>query len=156
MRRRHLLKAFGAGTALALPGFVSAQPSGSARSPAPQGTARAGPAVPARDDTRAFHDTVTTASARGHFNGVARIDRARGRIEVHDYGADAFAEEHLFVPRAGARDGEGWLVGTVYDVPTRTTRVVVLDAARPAGGPVAEARLPYGVPLGLHGTFVRA
>jgi carotenoid cleavage dioxygenase len=99
---------------------------------------------------------VATSSARGHFNGVARIDRDRGRIEAHDYGADAFAEEHLFVPRPGPREGEGWLVGTVYDVPTRTTRLVVLDAARPAAGPVAEARLPYGVPLGLHGAFVRA
>jgi carotenoid cleavage dioxygenase len=99
---------------------------------------------------------VATSSGRGHFNGVARIDRAHGRIEVHDYGPEAYAEEHLFVPRPGTRAEEGWLVGTVYDVPTRSTRLVVLDAARPAAGPLAEARLPYGVPPGLHGVFVRA
>jgi len=36
----------------------------------------------------------------------------------------------------------------------RQTTLAVFDAAAVDAGPIARARLPYGLPLGLHGNFV--
>ncbi|MET0509937.1 MAG: carotenoid oxygenase family protein [Burkholderiaceae bacterium] len=89
-------------------------------------------------------------------NAVARIDRESGRMQRFDYGADVLAEEHLFVARAGAPEGSGWLVGTALDYVRRQTLVSVFDARAVEAGPLTQARLPYGLPLGLHGTYVAA
>jgi carotenoid cleavage dioxygenase len=89
-------------------------------------------------------------------NVVARLDTASGRMQRFDYGAETMAEEHLFVPRPGAAEGVGWLVGTAWNRVTRRTVLSVFDAAAIDAGPVAQARLPYGLPPGLHGSFVPA
>ncbi len=106
--------------------------------------------------TASHYGVVRTATSVIGFNGVARFDWASGRSDVHDHGADWIVEEHVFVPQPGGGVDRGWLVGTAYHWPTRTTRLAVFDAARVGAGPIAEARLPYGVPLGLHGSFVAA
>jgi carotenoid cleavage dioxygenase len=89
-------------------------------------------------------------------NAVARIDTESGRLQRFDYGAELLAEEHVFVPRAGAPEGNGWLVGTAWNRVTRRTVLSVFDAGAIDAGPIAQAGLPYGLPLGLHGTFVGA
>jgi carotenoid cleavage dioxygenase len=89
-------------------------------------------------------------------NAVTRIDRESGRIQRFDYGADVLAEEHLFVARAGAPEGSGWLIGTALDYVRRQTLVSVFEASAVEDGPLTQARLPYGLPLGLHGAFVAA
>ncbi|MFX8137419.1 carotenoid oxygenase family protein, partial [Acinetobacter baumannii] len=62
--------------------------------------------------------------------------------------------EHVLVPRPGStREGEGWLVGTGYDLRRRQSFLSVFDAMRLADGPVARAWLPYWVPYGFHGRF---
>ena len=58
--------------------------------------------------------------------------------------------------RRDAREGAGWLVGTALDLRTARTVVSVFDATDLAAGPVARARLPYALPLGLHGSFAAA
>lgn len=90
------------------------------------------------------------------FNGFVSIDRRRGRLQQWDYGAHAIAEEHLFAPRPGAAEGVGWVLGTHYDWHTRRTGLAVFDAQRVEEGPIAQAALPYRLPLGLHGQFVAA
>lgn len=67
-------------------------------------------------------------------------------------------EEHLFVPRRDGlgREGNGWLVGTALDLVRREMVFSVFEARRLADGPVAQARMPRVMPLGLHGIFVPA
>jgi carotenoid cleavage dioxygenase len=88
------------------------------------------------------------------FNAISSINTRADRVQVHHYGADILAEEHLFVPRSGSsKPGEGWLVGTVLDFKRGRSGVAVLDAARVKDGPLATAWVPYTVPLGFHGWF---
>ena len=98
-------------------------------------------------------DDAMPADAFG-FNTVQRLDRRRQRVATFSYGNHAIAEEHVFVPKAGAAEGIGWVVGTVYDWRARLTRLSVFDAEHLADGPLAQASLPYALPLGLHGQFV--
>ena len=64
-------------------------------------------------------------------------------------------EEHLFVPRPGsAPESDGWIVGTAIDYAAEQSLLNVFDAANVADGPLVTARLPYALPIGLHGKFV--
>ncbi|HEU5134989.1 MAG TPA: carotenoid oxygenase family protein [Steroidobacteraceae bacterium] len=88
------------------------------------------------------------------FNAISSIDTRADRVNVHHYGADVMAEEHLFVPRPGSsKPADGWLVGTLLDFGRGRSGVAVLDAARVQDGPLAIAWVPYTVPLGFHGWF---
>ena len=89
-------------------------------------------------------------------NAVARLDTRSGRMQRFDYGAGTLVEEHVFVPRAGAAEGEGWLIGTARNWVSGRTMFSVFDASAVDHGPIAQAQLPYGLPLGLHGAFVEA
>lgn len=76
-----------------------------------------------------------------------------GAIQRFAYGADWLVEEHIFVPSATSARAS-WIVGTALDMRHRQTVLSIFDASRVAEGPVAQARLPYALPLGLHGCFV--
>ena len=69
------------------------------------------------------------------------------------FGDDWMLEEHLVVAGQDARKAK-WAVGTALDCRRRATVVAVYDLDDIASGPVASARLPYALPLGLHGTFL--
>ena len=58
--------------------------------------------------------------------------------------------------RARAQEGAGWLIGTALDIARGRTLLSVFDARDLSAGPLACARLPYALPLGLHGKFVYA
>ncbi len=111
--------------------------------------------LPSRHLLMLGRDAQAPDSAFG-FNTVQWFDRERGRVARHSYGANVFAEEHVFVPRAGGAEGEGWIIGTALDWRARRTIVSVFDARAVDAGPVATARLPYMLPMGLHGQFVNA
>jgi len=103
----------------------------------------------------AWNDSA--ARRGGLFHGVQIRDLQTGRIDRFDYGERTIVEEHILVPRPhGSAELDAWLVGTTYDVARRVTRVNVLDARRVSAGPVAQATLPYWLPLGFHGNFSRA
>ena len=55
-----------------------------------------------------------------------------------------------------APEGEAWLLGTVLDTKAGITRLTLFDAAHLQDGPIAQAALPYSLPLGFHGHFVRS
>ncbi len=94
---------------------------------------------------------------RGLFHGVQVVDTATGRVERCDYGADAVVEEHIVVPRPGERgERDAWLLGTTFDAKRQVTVLNVLDFANVAAGPIAQAALPYKLPLGFHGNFTAA
>lgn len=91
------------------------------------------------------------------FHGVQLLDTTTGRTRRFDYGRDAIAEEHVFVPKPGGRgELDAWLLGTSFDAKRQATVLNLLDAARLEDGPVAQAVLPYALPLGFHGNFTAA
>jgi len=96
----------------------------------------------ARNDTLAL-DTVNL------------VDVDSGRADAWRFGAGWRTEEHVLVPRKGARgETDGWLVGVAQDTNAGTSVLTVFDAARVGAGPVATARLPYRTPHCFHGNFL--
>jgi carotenoid cleavage dioxygenase len=88
---------------------------------------------------------------------VNLVDTDSGRADSWRFGAGWRAEEHVLVPRRGARrETDGWLVGVAQDTTTNTSALTVFDAARVHAGPVALARLPYRTPHCFHGNFLAA
>jgi carotenoid cleavage dioxygenase len=88
------------------------------------------------------------------FDTVMRFDTDSGGVQQYRFGRRTLVEEHVFVPAsATAREGEGWLIGTVFDVDGGSTRLTAFDAQNVSAGPVAMASLNGVAPLGLHGLF---
>ncbi len=87
-------------------------------------------------------------------HGVQLRDIQGGRLRRYDYGADTVVEEHILVPKPG-QTGEldAWLLGTTFDARRQATVLNLLDAAHIEDGPIAQAQLPYVLPLGFHGNF---
>ena len=90
-------------------------------------------------------------------HGVQVLDTTTGRARRFDYGEHAVAEEHILVPKPG-KTGEldAWLLGTTFDARRQATVLNLLDAAHVEDGPIAQAVLPYMLPLGFHGNFTAA
>ncbi|MGO1118426.1 carotenoid oxygenase family protein [Rhodovibrionaceae bacterium A322] len=89
------------------------------------------------------------------FSAVAAWDLETQRMQRFDYGPQVIAEEHVFVADPAARqEGDGWLVGSHLDVAKGVTGLAVFDARRVEEGPLAQAQLPYALPLGFHGQWV--
>ncbi|MXW93662.1 MAG: carotenoid oxygenase [Rhodospirillaceae bacterium] len=90
-----------------------------------------------------------------HFRTVVKRDLERGTAERFDYGPGKIPEEHIFVPKPGGRsEDDGWLIGTVLDWKKGVSGLSAFDAQAVSAGPVAQAWLPYPLPLGFHGAFV--
>jgi carotenoid cleavage dioxygenase-like enzyme len=80
---------------------------------------------------------------------------AGDQLQRYTYEEGFMAEEHIYVPHPRRADERsGWVLGTSYHWPTERTTLSVFAASRVADGPLAQVRLPYGLPLGLHGQFV--
>lgn len=91
------------------------------------------------------------------FDTLRSIDQQTAQVQEYRYASEIVAEEHVFVPAPGAtQENRGWLVGIAYDWLRRQTLVSIFDAAAVAQGPIEQVRLPYGLPLGLHGQFQAA
>ena len=91
------------------------------------------------------------------FHGLQVRDLQSGNVDRFDYGEDMVVEEHIVVPKPGATgERDAWLVGTAFDARKKVTRVNVIDARHVSDGPVAQATLPYWLPLGFHGNFTAA
>jgi len=86
------------------------------------------------------------------FDRVA-LRQATGEVRRFKYGDDWLVEEHVF---AGVRGDPAsrWILGTALDLREDETVLSVFDVHGVADGPIAQARLPYSVPLGLHGSYV--
>lgn len=62
--------------------------------------------------------------------------------------------EPTFVPRpGGTAEDDGWLLTVGYHESQHRSRLMVVDAAHVADGPIAEAWLPFHVPMSYHGAF---
>jgi all-trans-8'-apo-beta-carotenal 15,15'-oxygenase len=91
------------------------------------------------------------------FHGVQLRDLQTGNLDRFDYGERIAVEEHIVVPKPGASgERDAWLVGTTFDARRQVTTVNVIDARHVGDGPIAQAALPYWLPLGFHGNFSAA
>ena len=91
------------------------------------------------------------------FHGLQVRDLQSGNVDRFDYGESAVVEEHIVVPKPGATgERDAWLVGTTFDARKKVTRVNIIDAQHVSDGPIAQATLPYWLPLGFHGNFTAA
>ena len=90
-------------------------------------------------------------------HGLQLRDMQGGRVRRYDYGDALVAEEHILLPKPG-QTGEldAWLLGTTFDARRQATVLNLLDAAHIEDGPIAQAQLPYVLPLGFHGNFTPA
>ena len=89
------------------------------------------------------------------FDEVALIDVERGSSQRFSYGDDWLLEEHILA-RAHDEERARWVIGTALDLNAQTTVLSVFEADHIADGPAVQARLPYALPLGLHGAYVPA
>jgi carotenoid cleavage dioxygenase len=90
-------------------------------------------------------------------HGVQLTDLRSGSMRRFDYGEHAIVEEHILVPKPGrAGELDAWLLGTTFDAKRQQTVLNLLDAAHIEAGPIAQATLPYVLPLGFHGNFTAA
>jgi carotenoid cleavage dioxygenase-like enzyme len=106
---------------------------------------------------------LTLAAWHGHteqaslFHGIQLRDLETGRVQRYDYGPQTIVEEHIVVPKPGAKhELDAWLLGTTFDAQRQVTRVNLLEARHIADGPIAQATLPYLLPYGFHGNFTAA
>ncbi|WP_375288490.1 carotenoid oxygenase family protein [Sphingomonas sp.] len=82
-------------------------------------------------------------------------DLEAGTRETHTFGDGHYPGEFVFVPAAPeSAEDEGWLIGLVVDLANETTDLVILDAQKFAGPPVASIRIPHRVPPGFHGNWI--
>ena len=78
-----------------------------------------------------------------------------GSAQRYSFGADRLIEEHVLVPDPSDPSGPAlWAVGTALDLQRGRTVMSVFRADQISDGPVAQATLPYAIPVGLHGCFV--
>jgi carotenoid cleavage dioxygenase-like enzyme len=86
---------------------------------------------------------------------LRKYDVATGTSCAHDFGPARMPGECALAPRAGAIDeDEAWAITFVYDRAREAGDLVILDASRFEGDPVATIRLPCRVPIGLHGAWI--
>jgi len=105
----------------------------------------------------AYRHGYFAANSRGEpkvlFDSIAHIDHKTGKRSVHTF-SDGQPGEPVFVPRsAGAAEGDGWLVTTVYRPSTDRSDFAVFEAGDVAAGPIGTAELPRRVPFGFHGNW---
>lgn len=87
------------------------------------------------------------------WGAIACTNVETGVSQRYRYSPHALVEEHVWVPDGR---GPGWVIGTTLDYAQKKTLLSCFAADALADGPVAQATLPYALPLGLHGVFVAA
>lgn len=89
------------------------------------------------------------------FRWVGTIDLNGRTTKAHYVGDDASVGEPIFVPAHDrARPGEGYVLAVVGRHAENRSDLLILDAARIDGPPVATVKLPLRLPYGLHGNWV--
>ncbi|MEM7099243.1 MAG: carotenoid oxygenase family protein [Pseudomonadota bacterium] len=93
----------------------------------------------------------------GLLNEVSSFDFESGQRDHFRYPDHIIPEEHLFIPAPdSAVETQGWVLGSGLDWKAKVQKLFVFDAQHLQDGPLAEAHLPYSLPLGLHGKFQAA
>ena len=99
---------------------------------------------------------VYTEKGADRSTGTALIKYdLRGGSATYECGQGRLPSEPVFVPASPeAGEDEGWVLAYVYDASRDGSDLVILDAARFDGPPVATIALPQRVPFGFHGSWI--
>ncbi len=112
------------------------------------------PRVDSRGEGGARRYVWASTSQAGRFS-ILRCDLERGSAATWFACPGQHVSEPVFAPSpAGDGETDGWVLALVYDEPSQTSHVAVLDAAAPERGPLARVHFERAVPLTLHGAFV--
>ncbi len=88
---------------------------------------------------------------------LIKHDLETGKREVHEFGAQRYPGEFVFVPESPqSAEDEGWLMGYVVNTAEQTTALVIINARDFGGRPQAVITIPHRVPPGFHGNWVAA
>jgi len=83
--------------------------------------------------------------------GIGRFDHGDRRMEVYAAGTTCAVAEPVFVAKtADAREGEGYILTTIFDEARGASHLAIFDAERIERGPIARAHLKHRVPIGFH------
>ncbi len=120
----------------------------------PQEFPRHHPGVAGRPHRYGYTATISPDPDLLH-GPTLKVDLTTGAVAEYDHGPGRGGGEPLVVPRPDAvAEDDAWLLVLVHDATTDRDDLVVLDAADPAGTPVATVHLPRRVPYGFHGAWV--
>ncbi|MFD7834441.1 carotenoid oxygenase family protein [Streptomyces sp. NPDC059761] len=90
----------------------------------------------------------------GEYDAVRFHDARTGTARIWDAG-DLSVGEPVFAPEPGTDSEErGYWLAFATDRTDRSSWFLIVPAGDPASGPVARARIPVRVPLGLHGCWL--
>lgn len=112
------------------------------------------PVIDPRHVGRRHRQVFHVTGAKGGvplWNAISVTHVETGASQRFSHGPHTLMEEHLFVPDGR---GPGWLLGTAHDLAQKKTLLSCFAADALRDGPVAQATLPYALPLGLHGAFL--
>ncbi len=110
--------------------------------------------MPTMDSTRPFDERLARVLTQP-VNCYTRFDHGTRATASFFVGGESTLQECVFVPRrAGALEGDGYLVGLANRLLEGRTDLLVLDAQHLAEGPVATVRLPFRLGMGIHGWWV--
>lgn len=92
-------------------------------------------------------------SGRFEGQGVARVAHRTGTVQSYCPAGHVLVEPTFVARPGGTAEDDGWLLTVGYHEAQHRSRLMVLDAAHLQDGPVAEAWLPFHVPMSYHGAF---
>lgn len=113
------------------------------------------PQIDQRRSTQAHSVTYVTApgDGEGGGEGIGRFNHADGSVQTYCPPGHKLVEP-IFVPRPGSdAEDDGWVLTVGYDETQHRSRLMVFDAPRVDAGPIAEAWLPFHLPMSYHGAF---
>ena len=91
----------------------------------------------------------------GPMGALLKFDHSRNTTTRHPFGPGRFGGEGVFVPRpGGSREDDGWLLTFVFDRPSGTSELTVIDTLAFDTPPIARVLIPARIPFGFHGTWV--
>ena len=99
----------------------------------------------------------TLGKTLSNFDTLVHYDTETGKRKTYSFGDNRFVGEPVFAPRNGStQEADGYLVALVYDAPSNTSELAILDSQNIDQGPVATAKVPIRIPAGFHGSWLPA
>jgi len=109
------------------------------------------------DETKPFDMPGGRSAAGLLINTLVHIDHATGKTQSWFCGPTSSLQETCFIPKSDrAAEGEGYLTLVCNRLDERRSDLLVFDAQRVDEGPIAIARLPLRLRMGLHGNWTPA
>jgi len=117
------------------------------------------PRFSGKEHRKSFFSTITPTGPELtdpiRFSGVVHYNQQGGQQARYTYPEYMDCGEWCFVPRSeDAPEGDGHLLGFVYDNRNDSSTLDIFDTQQIEAGPVGRIYIPARVPFGFHGTFV--